>query len=82
MLSRLWKKAQDNRRIEGLQTGQERVDISHLQLADDTIVFLEGLEENCYYLLEFLKLYSTISGLKLAQQSVVWWGLIQRDTKF
>lgn len=82
MLSRLWKKAQHNRRIEGLQTGPERVDISHLQLADETIVLLEGLEENWYYLLEFLKLYSTISGLKLAQQSVVWWGLIQRDRKF
>ncbi|TQD83705.1 hypothetical protein C1H46_030735 [Malus baccata] len=59
------EKAQENHLIKGLCIGQERVEISHLQFADDTIFFLAEDEEVWNNLLEVLNLFCTILGLKI-----------------
>ncbi|XP_009335445.1 uncharacterized protein LOC103928158 [Pyrus x bretschneideri] len=65
VLSRLMEKAHENHLIKGLGIGQERVEISHLQFADDTIFFLAEDEDVWNNLLEVLNLFCTISGLKI-----------------
>ncbi|KAM0963163.1 hypothetical protein ACFX2A_022668 [Malus domestica] len=65
VLSRLMEKAQENHLIKGLCIGQEKVEISHLQFADDTIFFLAEDEGGWNNLLELLKLFCSVSGLKI-----------------
>ena len=65
VLSRLMEKAQENDLIKGLCIGQEKVEISHLQFADDTIFFLTEDEEVWNNLLQVLNLFCSVSGLKI-----------------
>ncbi|KAM1060262.1 hypothetical protein TB1_024191 [Malus domestica] len=65
VLSRLIEKAQENHLIQGLRVGQDNVEISHLQFADDTIFFLAGHEEAWNNLLLLLQIFGKVSGLKI-----------------
>lgn len=49
---------------KGLRCGLDIEEISHLQFVDDTIFFLTGRKQSWPDLLNLLKLYSTVSGLK------------------
>lgn len=65
VLSRLLEKAQENNMIKGLCIGQEKVEILHLQFANDTIFFLAGAEGVWKNLLELPNLFCTVSSLKI-----------------
>ncbi|KAM2378505.1 hypothetical protein ACFX1X_044959 [Malus domestica] len=75
VLSRLMEKAQENDLINGLCIGQEKVEISHLQFADDTIFFLTEDEEVWNSLLQdgrFLGLRGRLLAYKVSGTSP--WG--------
>ncbi|KAM2348663.1 hypothetical protein ACFX1X_012268 [Malus domestica] len=65
VLSRLMEKAQETDLIKGLCIGQEKMEISHLQFADDTIFFLTEDEEVWNNLIQVLNLFCSVSGLKI-----------------
>lgn len=44
MLSRLVEKAKSLDFIRGVQVGRERVEISHIQFADDTLFFVKEVD--------------------------------------
>ena len=52
-------------RIECLEVGREKVKVSHLQFADDTLFFVKENEDNLRTLYSTLKFFSTVSGLKI-----------------
>lgn len=65
VLSRMVTKACDKGVVKGFEVGNKKVKLSHLQFADDSIFFLEKNDQNLDNLLEILKVFSMISGLKI-----------------
>lgn len=57
VLSRLMEKAQEHNLIHGMYTGRDRVEVSHLQFADDTIFLIGDKEEYWFNLLEVLDIF-------------------------
>ena len=58
------ERAQDVRLIEGFVIGKDKVMVSHLQFADDTIFFHSGVEEKFTNLLKGVDfLFWAVSGL-------------------
>ena len=64
-LSRLMKRACDKDLIEGFVIGRDKVRLSHLQFANDSIFFMSNKEDNIINLMGVLNLFSLISGLKV-----------------
>ena len=65
VLGRLIDKATQCRAIRGFTVGKDKVEVSHLQFADDTLLFMEA---NCNYFLNYLtilEVFSSISGLRV-----------------
>ena len=65
VLSRFLEKAQQLNLIHGFVSGQDRVEVSHLQFTDNTIFFLDDKDESWVNLLEVLELFCKISGMKI-----------------
>ncbi|VVA31869.1 Hypothetical predicted protein, partial [Prunus dulcis] len=65
VLSRIIERAQDVNLVHGIVSGHDQVEVSHLQFADDTIFFLDGKEEYWLNLLQMLKLFCDVSGMKI-----------------
>ena len=65
VLSRLVSKAEERGIIRGFEVGRERVKISHLQFADDTILFLDADEENMRDVTILVRGFELLSGLKV-----------------
>lgn len=63
--SRFLERAQEFNLIHGFVSGQDYVEVSHLQFTDDTISFLDDKEESWVNLLEVLDLFSKVSGKKI-----------------
>lgn len=51
--------------IKGFNIGRNRVKISHLQFADDTICFIRDEEQQISHLKLILQIFEKISGLKV-----------------
>lgn len=64
-LSRLIEKSQELDVFNGLVVGHERVEVSHLQFADDTIFLIGDKLEYWHNLLEMLDLFCFASGMKI-----------------
>ena len=65
VLARLIDKAKECNVVWGFVVGRDRVEVSHLQFADDTLLFMEA---NCIYFLNFLKIlevFRFFSGLRV-----------------
>ncbi|KAM2375829.1 hypothetical protein ACFXTH_044543 [Malus domestica] len=75
------EKAQENDLINGLCIGQEKVEISHLQFADDTIFFLTEDEEVWNSLLQVLNLFCSVSGLKINKAKCFLAGINSKSEK-
>ncbi|XP_071726527.1 uncharacterized mitochondrial protein AtMg01250-like [Rutidosis leptorrhynchoides] len=64
-LNILTKAALDNDLFKGIEVGKDKVLISHLQYADDTIFFGEWSRANAMNLMKLLKCFELASGLKV-----------------
>ena len=64
-LSRLSTFASEKRMIRGCKVGKDKVEISHLQFADDILFFLEADEFVFDNLLKVLRIFCEVSGLKV-----------------
>lgn len=65
VLSCLLDAAQHHNLIHGLFIGRDRVEVSHLQFADDTIFFLDDKEEYWFNLFDLLDNFCSASGMKI-----------------
>ncbi|BFG35264.1 hypothetical protein CerSpe_215380 [Prunus speciosa] len=59
------ERAQEANLLHGLIVGQDEVEVSHLQFADDTTFFLDDKEESWRNLFDVLDLFCTVSGMKI-----------------
>ncbi|GJV52938.1 putative RNA-directed DNA polymerase, partial [Tanacetum coccineum] len=64
-LNALLKEAVDKSIFKGIRVGAEEVMVSHLQYADDTIIFGEWSRENACNLMNILKCFEEVAGLKI-----------------
>nr|GEY07254.1 protein kinase-like domain, beta-lactamase/transpeptidase-like protein [Tanacetum cinerariifolium] len=64
-LNALMKEADSKSIKKGIHVGEDEVMVSHLQYADDTIIFGEWGRENARNLMNILKCYEEVSGLKI-----------------
>ncbi|WKA03651.1 hypothetical protein VitviT2T_021750 [Vitis vinifera] len=65
VLSRMLLKAEERSLLEGFRVGRNRCRVSHLQFADDTILFASSSEEELQTLKSLLLLFGQVSGLKV-----------------
>ncbi|RVW81741.1 LINE-1 retrotransposable element ORF2 protein [Vitis vinifera] len=65
VLSRMLLKAEERNLLEGFRLGRNRCRVSHLQFADDTILFASPREEEVQTLKSLLLVFGQISGLKV-----------------
>ncbi|XP_071725850.1 uncharacterized mitochondrial protein AtMg01250-like [Rutidosis leptorrhynchoides] len=64
-LNVLTKQAVEAKRFLGVEVGGDKIPISHLQYADDTIFFGSWSERNIQNLMKLLKCFELTSGLKV-----------------
>ena len=65
VLSRMLLRAEERNMLEGFRVGRNRIRVSHLQFADDTIFFSNTREEDLQTLKSLLLAFGHISGLKV-----------------
>ncbi|RVW36770.1 Transposon TX1 uncharacterized 149 kDa protein [Vitis vinifera] len=65
VLSRMLLKTEERNFLEGFRVGRNRCRVSHLQFADDTILFASPREEEVQTLKSLLLVFGQISGLKV-----------------
>ncbi|RVW74568.1 LINE-1 retrotransposable element ORF2 protein [Vitis vinifera] len=65
VLSRMLLKAEERNLLEGFRVSRNRCRVTHLQFADDTILFANPREEELQTLKSLLLVFGQISGLKV-----------------
>ena len=65
VLSRILLRAEERNMLEGFRVGRNRIRVSHLQFADDTIFFSNTREQDLQTLNSLLLAFGHISGLKV-----------------
>ncbi|RVW53508.1 Transposon TX1 uncharacterized 149 kDa protein [Vitis vinifera] len=65
VLSRMMLKAEEKSALEGFRVGRNRIRVSHLQFADDTIFFANSCAEELQTLKSLLLVFGQISGLEV-----------------
>ena len=65
VMGRLMDKAKERNVFRGFVVGRDRVEISHLQFADDTLFFMEADHNNFLNLLQILETFRSFSGLRV-----------------
>ena len=65
VLSRMLLRAEERNLLEGFRVGRNRIRVSHLQFANDTIFFSNTCEEELQTLKSLLLVFGHISGLKV-----------------
>ena len=65
VLGRLIDKAIQCKAIRGFIVGKDKVEVSHLQFADDTLLFLEANRNYFLNYLTILEVFGSISGLRV-----------------
>ena len=64
-LGRLIDKLVGQNLVECFEVGRDKIKVSHLQFADDTLFFIREDENNIRTLFSALKIFSTVSGLNI-----------------
>ncbi|RVW15726.1 putative ribonuclease H protein [Vitis vinifera] len=75
VLSRMLLKAEERNLLEGFRVGRNRCRVSHLQFADDTILFASPREDEVQTLKSLLLVFGQISGLKASDWPILYLGL-------
>jgi len=65
MFSCILSKRLEERVVKGMKEGSNEVEISHLQFANDTILFLQEDEENFKNAISLLQAFEVVLGLKI-----------------
>ena len=65
VLSRMLARGVETGVVKGLEVGNEGLEISHLQFADDTILFLSEDRDKFYNVLSLLQIFEVVSGLRI-----------------
>ncbi|GJY76549.1 ribonuclease H-like domain-containing protein [Tanacetum coccineum] len=79
-LNALMKEAVSKSIFKGIHVGEDEVLVSHLQYADDTIIFGEWSRENTGNLMNILKCYEEVAGLKINLQKSKLYGVgVERE---
>ena len=65
VLARFIDKAKECNVVQGFIVGRDRVEVSHLQFADDTLLFMEADHTYFLNLLKILKVFHSFSGLRV-----------------
>ncbi|GKB66441.1 putative RNA-directed DNA polymerase [Tanacetum coccineum] len=79
-LNALTKEAVSKSIFKGIRVGEDEVLVSHLQYADDTIIFGECSRENARNLMNILKCYEEVAGLKINLQKSKLYGVgVERE---
>ncbi|KAL4333365.1 hypothetical protein GQ457_07G003570 [Hibiscus cannabinus] len=79
-LSSLLCKAADAGVIQGVRIGNSKLRVSHIQFADDLIMFIEANEEAVRNTKRLLRLFGLCSGLKLNMKKTKLFGVNVADT--
>lgn len=76
-LTYIIRKAHQNSLVEGLKIGRDTIEITHLQFADDTLIFLPHNTEQLLNLKRLLHCLSLMTGFKInfSKSSLVFWGV-------
>ena len=64
-LGRMTNKLVSQNMVECFEVGRDKVKVSHLQFTDDTLFFIKEEENNIQTLFSALKIFSSVSGLKI-----------------
>ena len=64
-LGRMIDKLVDQHRLDCFEVGKDKIKVSHLQFADDTLFFVKEDENNIRTLYSTMKIFCTVSGLKI-----------------
>ena len=62
------RKAEESHQLRGIKSSQQRVCISHLLFADDSLLFCRATVEECQRLLDLLEIYEAASGQAINRQ--------------
>lgn len=65
VLGRMVDRAKEVGLFEGLQVSRDKISVTHLQFANDTIFFFEGDESQMVNLFSVVRLFGVLSGLKI-----------------
>ncbi|KAK9111898.1 hypothetical protein Scep_019417 [Stephania cephalantha] len=65
VMGRIFEIAKLNNMIEGFKVGREGVHITHLQYADDSLLFVKNTKESATKAMQLVRVFCMISGLKL-----------------
>ncbi|GMI94997.1 hypothetical protein HRI_003169000 [Hibiscus trionum] len=74
-LSSLFRKANDMGIIEGVSIGNSGTKVSHLQFADDLIVFANGERKNMINIKRLLRIFELAAGLSLNLRKTNFFGI-------
>lgn len=80
-LNAMIKEAKQSGLFRGVQVGMDRVEVSHLQYADDSIFFGEWDRRNIGNLMIILKSFEAVSGLKINLNKSRFYGLGVRGSE-
>lgn len=69
------KSAKNNGLFKGFQVGSDKVNVSHLQLANDTLILMEGEENNVLVHKSLTRHFELVSGFKVNWLRSHLWGL-------
>ncbi|KAK9095318.1 hypothetical protein Scep_026787 [Stephania cephalantha] len=65
ILGRMLDRAKESGVAKGIEVGRERIQISHLQFVDDSLLFATGQDDSLYRMVEVVQTFCVISGLQL-----------------
>ena len=65
VLGRLTNRLVNQNLVECFEVGRDKIKVSHLRFADDTLFFIKEDENNIQTLFSALKIFSSVSGLKI-----------------
>ncbi|KAK9152057.1 hypothetical protein Syun_010366 [Stephania yunnanensis] len=74
-MGRIIDKAKECGQVRGLEVGENRVNITHLQFPDDSLLFANANDDSLVRLMNQVKIFCRISGLKLNEEKCALLGI-------
>lgn len=64
-LSQIIVNAENNSIFKGFHVGSNKVSVSHIQLADDTLIFMDDRFRNQHFIKPLIQCFKVVTGLKV-----------------